>query len=119
MTRVETISVYAPPNAAISLMTGNVREDFEPGPPPNYDWPWRNPWYAKANWVCGSPSATWGGPVAPEAPCREVATAVGVRPTLLVADLGWTTEEAVETRYRLLAFKEDWEAPGMEAYDAL
>jgi hypothetical protein len=36
---------------------------------------------------------------------------------LAIADLGWSEEEARETYYRLLTFKEDWEAPGMEAYD--
>lgn len=33
-------------------------------------------------------------------------------------DHGWTSREARDTRARLLAsFAEDWEAPGMEAYD--
>ena len=38
---------------------------------------------------------------------------------LLVSDLGWSAEEAKETRARLAALEEDWEAPGMEAYDHL
>ena len=38
---------------------------------------------------------------------------------LLVSDLGWSAEEAKETRARLAALEEDWEAPGMEAYDRL
>lgn len=38
---------------------------------------------------------------------------------LLISDLGWSEAEAQETYYRLLAFQEDWEAPGMEAYDEL
>jgi len=38
---------------------------------------------------------------------------------LLLADLGWSLEEAQETRARLLSLEEDWEAPGMEAYDNL
>ncbi len=38
---------------------------------------------------------------------------------LLVSGLGWTKEEAKETRARLVAFEEDWEAPGMEDYDYL
>lgn len=37
---------------------------------------------------------------------------------LLIADLGWTKEEAFETRTRLLSFDEDWSVPGMEIYDA-
>lgn len=32
---------------------------------------------------------------------------------------GWTEREAAETRARLKSFEADWEAPGMEAYDAL
>jgi hypothetical protein len=35
-----------------------------------------------------------------------------------IADLGWTIDEAAATRARLLAFEEDWNAPGMDAYDA-
>ena len=36
---------------------------------------------------------------------------------LLVSDLGWSTQEVQETRARLAAWEEDWNAPGMEAYD--
>ena len=36
---------------------------------------------------------------------------------LLVSNLGWSVEEAKETRTRLAALEEDWDAPGMEAYD--
>ena len=32
---------------------------------------------------------------------------------------GLTTELAIELRQRLLTFEEDWNAPGMEAYDKL
>jgi hypothetical protein len=38
---------------------------------------------------------------------------------LRVADLGWTREQAVDTRARLASFAEDWDAPGMEGYDDL
>ncbi len=38
---------------------------------------------------------------------------------LLVTDLDWSAEEAKETRARLAALEEDWDAPGMEAYDQL
>lgn len=31
--------------------------------------------------------------------------------------LGWTQIEALETRLRLSSFAEDWDAPGMDAYD--
>jgi len=39
--------------------------------------------------------------------------------TLLVSDLQWTPEDALETRMRLRTFEEDWNAPDMEAYDQL
>jgi hypothetical protein len=38
---------------------------------------------------------------------------------LLVSNLGWRVEEVQETRGRLAALEEDWDAPGMEAYDHL
>lgn len=41
------------------------------------------------------------------------------RPSLLVHDLGWTLQEAAEIRQQLLPFEDDWNAPGMDAYDAL
>ena len=38
---------------------------------------------------------------------------------LRIADLGWTQEQAADTRARLASFAEDWNAPGMEGYDDL
>lgn len=40
-------------------------------------------------------------------------------PARSIADLGWTPAEALETHLRLRAFAEDWDAPGMDAYDDL
>jgi hypothetical protein len=37
----------------------------------------------------------------------------------LIAELGWSAGEAWETRRRLRSFEEDWDAPGMDAYDDL
>jgi hypothetical protein len=48
-----------------------------------------------------------------------VVVVYGERPRLLVADLGWSREEAAAVRGQLAAFEEDWDAPGMDAYDAL
>jgi hypothetical protein len=31
--------------------------------------------------------------------------------------LGWTPQQAADTRARLASCAEDWDAPGMEAYD--
>lgn len=39
--------------------------------------------------------------------------------SLLTTDLGWTPAEIAETHYRLMSFKDDWDMPGMEAYDEL
>jgi len=41
---------------------------------------------------------------------REIETTVG---------LGWSIEEASETRMRLRTFEENWDAPGTEVYDEL
>lgn len=38
---------------------------------------------------------------------------------LLTSDLEWTAAEIEETYHRLKSFKDDWDAPGMEAYDEL
>lgn len=38
---------------------------------------------------------------------------------MLIHDLGWSREQALETRLRLRTFEEDWNAPGMESYDEL
>ena len=38
---------------------------------------------------------------------------------LLVRDLGWSEDEAADTYHRCRAFAADWDAPGMDAYDAL
>ena len=51
-------------------------------------------------------------------PSPDQVAAAGTR-QLLISDLGWSQEEALETRMRLRAFEEDWNAPGMEAYDSL
>ena len=38
---------------------------------------------------------------------------------MLITTLGWSKDQALETRMRLMTFVEDWEAPGMEGYDDL
>ena len=47
---------------------------------------------------------------------REAQPAPG---SLLVSNHGWSVEEVQVTRGRLAALEEDWDAPGMEAYDHL
>src|SRR5215218_4821662 len=41
------------------------------------------------------------------------------RRRLLISDLGCTPEKAAEIYMRLRHFEEDWNAPGMDAYDDL
>ncbi|MCB5270943.1 MAG: hypothetical protein LHW56_03755 [Candidatus Cloacimonetes bacterium] len=41
----------------------------------------------------------------------------GQKANLFIDDLQWTLTQVLETRMRLLAFEEDWDAPGMEIYD--
>jgi len=36
-----------------------------------------------------------------------------------IEQLGWSALEALETHLRLRNFADDWDAPGMEAYDDL
>ncbi|MDY0134306.1 MAG: hypothetical protein RBS14_01285 [Atribacterota bacterium] len=36
-----------------------------------------------------------------------------------IEQLGWSAVEALETHLRLQIFADDWDAPGMEAYDDL
>jgi hypothetical protein len=50
---------------------------------------------------------------------KVASTVETTKKELLIDNLGWSEEETKETYYRLLNFKEDWEAPGMEAYDEL
>lgn len=38
---------------------------------------------------------------------------------LLVRDLGWSAQDAAETYHRLRHFEDNWNAPGMDAYDEL
>jgi hypothetical protein len=49
-------------------------------------------------------------------PNRKVQATAG---PLLVSNLDWSAEEVKETRARLAALEEDWDAPGMEEYDHL
>jgi hypothetical protein len=97
------------------------------------------PWLGSANWaedLVAAPfwtslvrwrghlalrsSATIGADLWGEDPYTLVLTRSAYscgRPTL--QDLGWTQALALETRMRLKSFQEDWEFPGMEAYNEL
>ncbi len=48
---------------------------------------------------------------------RRVRNSGGQRIEPAIDTLGWTLEEARMTRARLSSFAEDWETPGMDAYD--
>jgi len=51
----------------------------------------------------------------------DAATTISNPPERLldIQGLGWSELQALKTRVRLESFAEDWEAPGMEAYDDL
>lgn len=42
-----------------------------------------------------------------------------VKEQLLLSDMNISQEEAMEIRMRFRSFEQDWDAPGMEAYDEL
>ena len=48
-----------------------------------------------------------------------VVTSRSAEKRMLIDHLGWSREQALETRMRLRTFEEDWNAPGMEGYDEL
>jgi hypothetical protein len=50
---------------------------------------------------------------------RDTTTTLVLKQPLMIKDIGWSHEDAIETRMRLHVFQADWEAPGMEAYDEL
>lgn len=57
-----------------------------------------------------------------EIPVGPVELVVVVQPVseeVSLQDRGWTEAQAAETRARLKSFDTDWNAPGMEVYDAL
>jgi hypothetical protein len=58
-------------------------------------------------------------PCAPHEANGVVAHSVESQRCLLISDLGWSAEKASETYMRLRHFEEDWDAPGMDAYDDL
>lgn len=57
--------------------------------------------------------------LAGQRPRDLVVTKKTTKGDLLISDLGWTLEEAIETRLRLRVFEEDWDALGMEIYDEM
>lgn len=53
-------------------------------------------------------------------PCASVWDLQQAKPGFLKPiDLGWSKQETLETKAKFAAFEEDWNAPGMEAYDSL
>lgn len=49
----------------------------------------------------------------------KAGNAITTQNKLSLDALGWTAAEALETHLRLRSFAQDWDYPGMEAYDAL
>jgi hypothetical protein len=58
-------------------------------------------------------------PESASSPGKPTRPAEAASAPLLISDLDWSAAEAKETRARLAALEEDWDAPGMEAYDHL
>jgi len=53
-------------------------------------------------------------------PCADIIDLPRTRRDFLrPKDIGWSRQETLETKAKLAAFEEDWNAPGMEAYDSL
>ena len=55
----------------------------------------------------------------PEGPVEIVVVVQPVTEGISLKNRGWTEPQAAETRARLESFEEDWDAPGMDGYDAL
>ncbi|MBI5193328.1 MAG: hypothetical protein HZA08_07810 [Nitrospirae bacterium] len=55
----------------------------------------------------------------PEGPVEIVIVIQPMTEGVSLRNLGWTESQANETRARLKSFEEDWNAPGMDAYDVL
>ena len=55
----------------------------------------------------------------PEGPVEIVVVVQPVVEVISLKNRNWTAAQAAETRARLKSFEEDWNAPGMEGYDAI
>lgn len=55
----------------------------------------------------------------PEGPVEIVVVVQPVVEAISLINRNWTETQAAETRARLKSFEEDWNAPGMEGYDAI
>jgi hypothetical protein len=73
---------------------------------------------ASAAWT-GSSMTSIMDPLSESNRNRTTTRRLEPRNPLLIRDLGWSRREAAEIRRRLLPFEDDWNAPGMDAYDAL
>lgn len=50
-------------------------------------------------------------------PVQPTTTTMAESCPRLIRDPGWSQSEARDTRARLRPFEDDWNAPGMDAYD--
>lgn len=107
-------TIPVPPQTNLgSLPSGNWGEDFLPQSLWTSLISWREALAVRSS--ASSGTDLWGDDLY----ARVVTWTLDfcIRPTL--QDLGWTQAEVIETRMRLKSFEEDWEFPGMEAYDEL
>jgi hypothetical protein len=64
-------------------------------------------------------SVSMSAPTAAGAQHTDAFAAQTFNRPLLIRDLGWSEAEDRDVYRRLQSFQEDWDAPGMDAYDAL
>lgn len=107
-----TASLAATPAEPVTARSGDWNEDFAP------DCPWQSLAPVRGTALVLSSVSSMRDEWAVDL-SQEAATGEWRGARRVLADLGWTEAEALETRMRLKSFEEDWNAPGMEAYDRL
>ncbi|MBI5788035.1 MAG: hypothetical protein HZA78_04170 [Candidatus Schekmanbacteria bacterium] len=120
MNNLNTIGYHFPNTTALGLTSGNWQEDYVVSSQPKTD-----PLALLRHLQRGSrgqfiPSGveTLATKTRGYDKCFNNVTTSGQK-ELSTGKLGWSPEEALETRMRLRTFEEDWSFAGMEAYDEL
>ncbi len=116
MSSSSTVSLQGSGELFISPFSGNWHEDFSTVSPLPSDW--------SKLWIKYGPVPILNIPVAsaiktPVTTVTDLTSTTKYKGGLDIRDLHWTAVETLETYLRLKPFEEDWNAPGMEGYDAL
>jgi hypothetical protein len=111
-----TVSLQDSGELFINSFSGNWREDFLPGNLPSSDWVklWMKYGPVSISSIASSSTINVTATIV-----TDLTSTAGHKGGLDIRNLRWTTAEALETYLRLKIFEEDWNAPGMEGYDAL